>query len=275
MLAAAVTMAIQAAAVGLPGPQASAASAFAGPVRLSRGRTIYLQCSGSGRFTVVLEPGDGGHRQHMAKLFDQLSSRYRVCAYDRRNMGLSSKAPLPRKAADLSADLYDSLEARGEKGPFVLFGSSIGGLLVRLHAATHTVAGFVTSNQVGTTAEWRAATYRLMSTKERRRDREWQAGANNEHIDVNDVSRVIQRAGPLAVPYVIMISTERLQCPATETCGPIYRGYVRMSERTAHSGRRGSLLLFDGAHDLYLTHLPEVLAAIDEVVRMASSDGAR
>src|SRR3954451_16343585 len=68
MLAAAVMMAMQAAAVGLHGPQASAASAFAGPVSLSRGRTIYLQCSGSGRFTVVLEPGDGGHRQHMAKL---------------------------------------------------------------------------------------------------------------------------------------------------------------------------------------------------------------
>lgn len=209
MLVAAVTMAIQAAAVGLPASQATAANAFAGPVSVSGGRSIFLQCSGSGQFTVVLEPGDGGHRQHMAKLFDQLSSRYRVCAYDRRNMGLSSKAPLPRKAADLSADLFDSLEARGEKGPFVLFGSSIGGLLVRLHAATHMVAGFVTSNQVGTSVEWRAATYRFMSGKERSRDRDWQAGANNEHIDVNDVSRVIEQAGPPAVPYVIMISTER------------------------------------------------------------------
>ena len=268
-------MAIQAAAVALPSPQTSAASAFAGPVSLSRGRTIYLQCSGYGRFTVLLEPGDGGHRQHMANLFDQLSKRYRVCAYDRRNIGFSSKAPVPRKAADLSADLFDALKIRGENGPFVLFGSSIGGLLVRLHAATHTVAGFVTSNQVGTTVEWQAATYHLMSNKERRRDRAWQAGANNEHIDVNDVSGVIQRAGPPAVPYVIMISTERLQCPATETCGSIYRGFVTMSQRTARSGRKGSLRLLDGAHDLYLTHMRDVLAAIGDVTRMASSDAAR
>ena len=275
MLIPLVTVAIQVAAVVLPSPKVGAASAFAGPVNLPRGRIIYLQCSGNGRFTVLLEPGDGGHRQQMAKLFDQLSSRYRVCAYDRRNMGLSSKAPVPRKAADLSADLFDALKVKGETGPFVLFGSSIGGLLVRLHAATHTVAGFVTSNQVGTAGEWQAATFHHMSTKERGRDRAWSAGANNEHIDVNDVSRVIQRAGVSTVPYIIMISTERLQCPATDVCGPLYRGFVQMSERTARSGRRGSLRLFDGAHDLYLTHMPDVLSAIDDVAKLASSHAAR
>lgn len=65
-------------------------------VRLSGGRIIALNCAGRGKFTVLLEPGDGGRRTHMASLFVALSDRYRVCAYDRRNVGASSAASLPR-----------------------------------------------------------------------------------------------------------------------------------------------------------------------------------
>jgi pimeloyl-ACP methyl ester carboxylesterase len=118
-------------------------------ISLANGRIIALNCSGRGRFTVLLEPGDGGHRMHMAALFSALSKRYRVCDYDRRNVGHSSSGPVPRKAADLMADAFDVLSAANVKGPYILFGSSMGGLLVRSYAASQNIAGFVTSNSAG------------------------------------------------------------------------------------------------------------------------------
>jgi pimeloyl-ACP methyl ester carboxylesterase len=243
-------------------------------VDLPDGRHIYLHCAGAGPFTVLLEPGDGGRRSHMDKLFAGLAERYRVCAYDRRNIGQSSEAPTPRKATELDSDLFDTLAAEKVDRPYILFGSSMGGLLTRLHAARHDVAGYVTSNESGSTKAWERFAYPLMDEAERTRDRAWAAGANNERIDVSDVSRAIEAAGDPQVPHIIMISTERFQCPAAGTCGKLYEAFVQMSKATAASGKDGSFRLIDGAHDLYLTNLAEVVAAIDEVAALAMATKA-
>jgi len=115
----------------------------------------------------------------MAALFATLSSRYRVAAYDRRNIGGSSPAPLPRKAVDLTGDLFDALLAANEHGPYILFGTSMGGLLVRAYAASHEVAGFVTSNQPGTSLEWTRFAYPVMSRSQQAADAAWMAGASS------------------------------------------------------------------------------------------------
>jgi pimeloyl-ACP methyl ester carboxylesterase len=239
-------------------------------VALSKDRSIALHCAGQGTFTVLLEPGDGGHRAHMAPLFEALSERYRVCDYDRRNIGLSSSAPTPRKATDLQADLFDTLAASNVEGPYILFGSSMGGLLVRSYATSPKVAGFVTSNQPGTSSEWVKLAYPLMTSDQRQADAAWMAGANNERIDVNDVSRTIDQVGPPRVPYVIMISTERFQCKAAEICGRLYGAFAAASRRTAKAGRNGTLRIFAGDHDLYVSNLTDVIAAIDKVALAAA-----
>lgn len=240
-------------------------------VDLNGGRQIALRCVGMGRFTVLLETGDGGHRTHMAKLSAALEQRYRVCDYDRRNIGRSSSAPLPRKATDLTADLFDTLAAADIRGPYILFGTSMGGLLVRSYAATHAVAGFVTSNQPGTTREWTSEAAAVMTPAQRAEDAAWMAGENHEHIDVNDVSRTIEAAATPTVPHIVMISTERFQCPAAGSCGPLYRAFVAASMRAAAMGSHGSFRVIDGDHDLYVTHLPEVVRAIDDVASLASA----
>jgi pimeloyl-ACP methyl ester carboxylesterase len=257
---------------GISAPTLGAASAIDKVISLKGGRNIALHCSGRGNFTVLLETGDGGRRTHMAKLFAALSKRYRVCDYDRRNIGKSSFAPLPRKAADLAADLFDTLSAAHVDGPFILFGTSIGGLLVRSYAAMHPVAGFVTSNQPGTSAEWGTHVRPLETPAQRAEDDAWASGGdNNEHIDVNDVSRAIEAAGPPTVPHVIMISTERYQCPAAGVCGPLYAAYVAASRDAADTGLGGSFRIIDGDHDLYITDLVAVVAAIDDVASMGAS----
>ena len=227
-----------------------------------------MSCAGRGRYTVLLEPGDGGRRTHMARLFRALARRYRVCAYDRRNIGASSSAPIPRRAADLISDPFEALATAGEKGPYVLFGTSMGGLLVRSYAAAHPVAGFVTSNQPGTMREWVRFAYSHMTPAERVADAAWMAGNNNEHIDATDLSRVIDSAPP-AVPYVILISTERFQCSAAQVCGRVYDAFVAASHAAAAAGPQGRLRVINGDHDLYVTNQSQVVAAIDWVARLS------
>lgn len=239
-------------------------------IALDRDRRIALHCRGGGTFTVLLETGDGGRRAHMALLFDALSKRYRVCDYDRRNGGKSSAAPTPRKADDLSSDAFDALAASGEHGPYLLFGTSMGGLLARSYAATRPIMGFVTSNQPGTTREWALRAHPVMSPSERNADDAWAAGDNDEHIDVRDVSRTIDAAPPPMVPYVIMISTEQFQCPATGVCGQLYQAFVGGSQQAASAGPRGRFQLLDGNHDLYVTNLDQVIRAIDAVAAAAT-----
>ncbi len=240
-------------------------------VRLWGGRTIALNCAGYGKFTVLLEPGDGGRRTHMASLFAALSDRYRVCAYDRRNVGASSAAQLPRQAADLTSDAFAALSAANERGPYILFGTSMGGLLVRSYAASRGVAGFVTSNQPGTTLEWTRFAYPVMSRSQQAADAAWMTGENNERIDATDLSRTIDMVAPPRIPYVIMISTERFQCKAAEICGPLYNAFVAASRAAAQAGKNGQRRILDGDHDLYVTNLRDVIAAIDDVAFAAQT----
>jgi len=100
---------------------------------------------------------------------------------------------------------------------------------------------------------------------QREADSAWAAGGNEEHIDVNDVSRTIETAPPPSVPYVIMISTERFQCPATGVCGSIYRAFAAVSRRAASAGPQGRFQIIAGNHDLYVSNLDKVVQAIDAV----------
>ena len=96
------------------------------------------------------------------------------------------------------------------------------------------------------------------------------AGNNNEHIDVYGVSRTIEAATAPTVPHIIMISTERSQSPAAGVCGPLYRAFVTVSRQAATAGSAGSIRVIDGDHDLYVTHLAQVVKAIDAVSISAS-----
>ena len=138
---------------------------FAGSVDIG-GRSLYLECRGSGSPTVILE---SGYRTAAVNWTEDLvqpdaprtmvlpgvAEETRVCAYERPGVAAeladgfhpsqSDPVPMPRNPADVVADLHALLAAVGETGPYVLAGHSLGGIFVRLYAATYPdeVAGLV------------------------------------------------------------------------------------------------------------------------------------
>lgn len=118
------------------------------------GRSMYLECSGTGSPTVVLVSGlrSSAAEWHTTRsratppappVFEQVARSSRVCAYDRpgtvvgQGISRSDPVPQPTDAASVAADLQALLAAAGEKGPFVLVGHSLGGMIARLYATTY------------------------------------------------------------------------------------------------------------------------------------------
>ena len=154
---------------GPPGPTAPAASTdLAGPVDLGGGRTVYLECHGSGGPTVVLLSGYGNAADiwqeadaYPPSVASGVASFARVCAYDRPGSyvttlaqdgarvpatspdqyrparGTAVASTMPGSGAPVVADLHHLLEVAGVSPPYVLVGHSLGGLFAQLYARTY------------------------------------------------------------------------------------------------------------------------------------------
>ncbi len=126
----------------------TAVSTFASPPgRLvdMGGRSLHLDCRGTGAPTIVLEAGAAEGWYSWYPIHDALAREFRTCAYDRAGFGFSDARPGPRTVAGLLADLHELLQRAGEKPPFVLVGHSLGGSLVLKYYVAHPedVAGLV------------------------------------------------------------------------------------------------------------------------------------
>lgn len=143
---------------------------LAGPVDIGGGRTIYVECAGSGTPSVVLLPGS--RESHEAwqvvapsreyrpadlapsndSVFSRLAEVTRVCTYDRPgvllldgSMSASSLVPQPTTAQQGAADLDAWLTAANVPAPYVLVAHSWAGLIAIRFAQEHPeqVAGLV------------------------------------------------------------------------------------------------------------------------------------
>jgi pimeloyl-ACP methyl ester carboxylesterase len=138
-------------------PATASAGDFAGLVDIG-GRSLYLECRGSGSPAVILE---AGFRTRADVWTDDLiqpdaprtmvlpgvATFTRVCAYDRPGTATvidgalrpsrSDPVSMPRTALDSVHDLHALLEAATVPGPYVFVGHSYGGMLGRLYASTY------------------------------------------------------------------------------------------------------------------------------------------
>jgi pimeloyl-ACP methyl ester carboxylesterase len=108
----------------------SAPQAFARPatdrVASKDGTAIAVECEGSGP-TLLLVHGGTGDRTRWTPLFPLLSSRFTVCAMDRRGHGQSGDSPsysLQKEAQDVAAVVAS------RPGPVFVLGHSYGGVAV-------------------------------------------------------------------------------------------------------------------------------------------------
>ena len=121
-----------------PRGTASAASGdFAGLVDVG-GRSLWLECHGSGSPTVVLEQGSppvpGGDAVTWGPVWRQMAEFTRVCLYDRAGIGQSDPAPTPRSVRQMADDLHALLHAAGVPGPYVMTSFSFGPWVTRVYA---------------------------------------------------------------------------------------------------------------------------------------------
>ena len=130
----------------------AASDNFAGLIDIGAGRKMYLECSGSGSPTVILESGyrndadiwSAELEPGMSPVFSQVAKFTRVCAYDRPgtfldadHLGRSTPVPMPRTARDLVSDLHALLQTAHVPGPYVFAAHSFGGIFARLYASTY------------------------------------------------------------------------------------------------------------------------------------------
>jgi pimeloyl-ACP methyl ester carboxylesterase len=116
------------------------APAIVGPGRLvgiGGGRSLFVDCVGSGSPTVVLEAGLGGDTYGWRDVQSRLGRVTRTCSYDRAGVGNSVGRVGVRDARDDIDDLQRLLNGAHLDRPYVLVGHSYGGLLVRLFAHAH------------------------------------------------------------------------------------------------------------------------------------------
>jgi pimeloyl-ACP methyl ester carboxylesterase len=152
-----------------PCPPARADSDFAGLVAIAPGRSLYLDCQGSGSPTVLIIPGKGSYAEAWnvevpgddpvrSSPYDMISQARlepsttaaqptvakgtRVCAYDRPNTrpdGTERSTPVrqPHSIVNDVDDIVKLLSAARISTPVVIAAHSYGGLIADLLARTH------------------------------------------------------------------------------------------------------------------------------------------
>ena len=109
------------------------------------GYRLHLNCSGRNGPTVVLIAGGGDFSFDWGLVQPDVARFARVCSYDRAGSAWSDPGPRPSTMRQEAFELHTLLKLAAIKGPFVLVGHSIGGLIARVYAEQYPgeVAGMV------------------------------------------------------------------------------------------------------------------------------------
>ena len=95
------------------------------------GYSLYLNCTGLGSPTVILESGLSGDFTSWNTTQPEIAKFTRVCSYDRAGLSYSNPGPTPRDAKLTTSDLHTLLTKANIAPPYILVGHSFGGLLIR------------------------------------------------------------------------------------------------------------------------------------------------
>jgi pimeloyl-ACP methyl ester carboxylesterase len=217
----------------------------AGLVDVGEGRSLYLDCQGSGSPLVFVIPGKGSYaeawnaavppddpiRSSPYDLIDQakpglspvsvqpmVARTTRICTYDRPNTrpdgaDRSTPVPQPHTVASDVADVVDLIAAAHLPTPMVFVAHSYGGLILDLLARTHPelVSGLVFSEP---TSEFLLSLGRPDQNAAFNTDGQTTA-AGEEAILADDAFATIAAAPPLPRVPAIVLSGDKFPAPST------------------------------------------------------------
>ncbi len=212
-------------------------------------RQLHLTCWGEGSPTVVLESGHpdaagisdfGGSGAAFTRA---IAADTRVCAYGRAGWDGSDPAPnQPRTADDVIDDLHNLLGAGGVGGPYVMVGSSFGGMVVTYYAATYPddVVGVVLLDVPAPDASLSVAAIPELA---------WDHPTNLEHLDIVPEFESRFANDPVSFPAPLTVIT------ATQGASDVEDQAVWL--QASPDARQIEL---NGGHDIYVSY-PSATAA--------------
>jgi pimeloyl-ACP methyl ester carboxylesterase len=192
-----------------PQPEVTVVGVGGGELVDVGGRRLYVECTGSGSPTVVLEAGLGLDSRSWTNVQLELGQTTRTCAYDRAGLGDSDAMPGVHDAGDEIRDLKRLLDRGRIEPPYVLVGHSYGGLLARLFARAHPdeVAGVVFVDAMGRDATRRQLAIWPRSQAPAQR-REW-AKPVQDGVDVDRGEALASNIRTLGDTPVVVITGAR------------------------------------------------------------------
>lgn len=246
------------------------------------GHRLAVHCRGSGQPTVVIlhgwidEPGLTSH-DYYGPLADNLRGDFRVCDYDRANVGDSEAVSGTQTPEMVVDDLDGVMEAVGDRGPYVLIGQSAGGMVASAYAVAHAdkVAGIVMVDadfdeeilleDVGMVPDGASPCDPV--------NRQLDGHESLQKIDVCAMYKWAYQRRDLRpeVPLVYLAAKQSPWSAATEF-GPAYtKGIIPLQKSYAASWSPGRFEWVDSGHDIHY----EKPAAVGDAVRWVVKEGTR
>lgn len=240
------------------------------------GRSWWLSCAGKGTPAVILEAGHTESSDTWRAVQPRVAEFTRACSYDRAGRGRSGAIPdsiSERTASDAAGDLAALLRAAGEHGPYVLVGHSLGGLLVRMFAATvpTQVAGLVLVDAVHE-REFEAIDSLL--TPEQRAEGAGMRPMSPERFDIEGILRDIRERAP-SIPWPLVVVARGRPLAENEmppSWSPVQRRQREQLRRAlqqelAALSQHGSLIVAESSgHHVHHDQPQLVVTAIRELV---------
>ncbi len=237
------------------------------------GRSLYLECSGSGAVTVILDAGLGNTHATWQSVAPEVSKLTRTCSYDRANIGASDAAAKPRTSRDVVSDLRALLKAAVIPPPYILSGHSFAGGTMRLFAAMYPaeVKGLVLVDPTppsfldGECAIVDAALCDILR-------RGFAPDHNPEGLDFLKSGPEVVGSGPLpTVPFIVLAATGHHQPAITDPSVEKQIEVLWQAEEAKLAARvpGGTMQVVDSGHDIQLLHPNAVVDALKSVIAAA------
>ena len=224
------------------------------------GRSLFIECRGTGPQTVVFLMGTDAPRNQLRSIEDRLLSRpVRVCDYDRPGEGQSDPVATQQTDVEIVDDLAKLLSAAKVPTPYVLVGHSVGGDQAWLYAGRHPkgLGGFLLMNAGFFELDWDRV--KTVWTDAEIAEERAASEAGLGHVKQTT-------SPPDGVPYVVMLSTVAQCGSTTDICGRIYPFYEAWARELAGRTRSGRFVEVEAPHTIFEGHVPEIMVELNSLL---------